>query len=1044
MERKRRGSVYGSARQPKLTSVVENQLTGSKFGGSVVAPELPHDETSLTIDPNLLVGPLYVPATSQADKIKAQLGDITSKLHKTLYDFDEYADFKHGEDPVLAMMRTRIHRLDDNEMRSNLSQFIDQYEDMSHQVSSANRDRDEMLMQLADWFTTDHVDLDDIKESIDETEEEHIKQSYFATVTNFEKLKKLQSQIAVASRQGKPIYKLEQQKAALEKDVVDKFRVMKDMSMQTMKLKVSDDSPWRYAANEIVSMLQNVRGENAVELTLITKKMQDMVDQLEKQAVAIKSLTAELREKKEVMKRLTDENCDLSQDVSHFRARYARYEKDLDAAKQLIRSLHMEKLESQATGIENTPANKTMSESISKVLAVFDHKPVEVTKIKSDPALLRTQIKEYEEALECIRSEYARAAEDIEDLTTEIAEKKDYIDSIEDENEKLRKDIKKLRQDRRQSMAVSEPRMAQKPAGGDIHTCEHCKCHDSVKEEELEDVHKEADKWREKYTYFKKCLADTEMKLSEAYKEISELRMDREPPQSKHNSTRGVIAAPTPKPKSVQKDKGENNMEAMKTEPTFANEEKPPNKPRPKPQVRARYLDTKPRPDNTILPPIDNTAIEEKTSMKLTPKQMRELKLYQAGDIQGRLNMLIGEVMGFAGEIGKMLHTDREDDNAKIQSMKAFTFDNSVSGLKKQKDKKDMKEEEARSKKNAAILSGQQAVAKLREAYDLLSSSMNIQHNEYEAIYRSFKISQQRNSIRQAVLMGRMPVSALQEFDKEQRKMMLQEGQDTMLNVYFNISYGSGQPGLGVQTSGRSHPSRDHNPRQSSSASDTEETEAKLKNTMHVLNMQRSKSDLDTRNNTPSNIGSGLMMGHGLLRERSQIYVTNVPDQMKRESTQGGTKQEMKVGVAIVPRKGLISLSTADQSDIVTGVPDERKWTPLMMHDTHSAGSGSGKKSLIKNKAILEQIRLGNKLLEDAEEERRQKEEISQSLGDYTIQDLQSKLLEMTDNKVLGRSRILLADPGSTENSRKGVASKPEKSITLPAIKNLNPFIMKS
>lgn len=222
------------------------------------------------------------------------------------------------------------------------------------------------------------------------------------------------------------------------------------------------------------------------------------------------------------------------------------------------------------------------------------------------------------------------------------------------------------------------------------------------------------------------------------------------------------------------------------------------------------------------------------------------------------------------------------------------------------------------------------------------------------------------------------------------------------------------------------------------------ETEAKLKNTMHVLNMQRSKSDLDTRNNTPSNIGSGLMMGHGLLRERSQIYVTNVPDQMKRESTQGGTKQEMKVGVAIVPRKGLISLSTADQSDIVTGVPDERKWTPLMMHDTHSAGSGSGKKSLIKNKAILEQIRLGNKLLEDAEEERRQKEEISQSLGDYTIQDLQSKLLEMTDNKVLGRSRILLADPGSTENSRKGVASKTEKSITLPAIKNLNPFIMKS
>ena len=30
-----------------------------------------------------------------------------------------------------------------------------------------------------------------------------------------------------------------------------------------MKLKISDDAPWKHAANEIVSMLKNVRGENA-------------------------------------------------------------------------------------------------------------------------------------------------------------------------------------------------------------------------------------------------------------------------------------------------------------------------------------------------------------------------------------------------------------------------------------------------------------------------------------------------------------------------------------------------------------------------------------------------------------------------------------------------------------------------------------------------------------------------------------------------------------------------------------------------------------
>ena len=29
-----------------------------------------------------------------------------------------------------------------------------------------------------------------------------------------------------------------------------------------MKLKISDDAPWKHAANEIVAMLKNVRSEN--------------------------------------------------------------------------------------------------------------------------------------------------------------------------------------------------------------------------------------------------------------------------------------------------------------------------------------------------------------------------------------------------------------------------------------------------------------------------------------------------------------------------------------------------------------------------------------------------------------------------------------------------------------------------------------------------------------------------------------------------------------------------------------------------------------
>ena len=47
------------------------------------------------------------------------------------------------------------------------------------------------------------------------------------------------------------------------------------------------------------------------------------------------SLTAELRDKKQVVQRLTDENGDLSQDVMLLRNRYNKYEKDLEAAQKV-------------------------------------------------------------------------------------------------------------------------------------------------------------------------------------------------------------------------------------------------------------------------------------------------------------------------------------------------------------------------------------------------------------------------------------------------------------------------------------------------------------------------------------------------------------------------------------------------------------------------------------------------------------------------------------------------------------------------------------
>ncbi|KAL4220763.1 hypothetical protein ACF0H5_021157 [Mactra antiquata] len=779
--------------KPQFKQMIDPNINNdnSKFKGSMVAPTLPAEDDSLVIDPNLLVGPLYVPPVSKSDRIKEQLGDITEKLHKTLYAFDDFEDFEH-EDPLVSM-RQKLVEIDDKDMKSQLSHFIDKYDNMSHQVSAANRDRDDMLLQLADWFTTDHVDLDDIKTSIEESEEEHMKQSYFSTITNFEKLKNLQGKIMNAGKNGKSSRQLEQKKLELEKSVVDSFRVMKDMSMQTMKLKVSDDAPWRHAANEIVQMLNSVRSENSDELKAISKKMQEMVDNLEKQSKTIRSMTAELREKKQVVQKLTDENGDLSQDVTMLRARYTRYEKDLQAAQTLIRRLHAERMaDGGHAANQHTVVGKSLTESISKVLGSIDIQP-EVKEMTSDPSLLRVQLREYQDALESIREEFSRASEQIEELNIELEEKKEYIGDMETENEKLTKDIRKLRQERRQSIAAG---FIPPPSDtGDTHKCEHCSCHIAPKEydEELEELKNEVTKWTDKCNYFKKILADTEMKLSDAFREISDLRMERElPPPAPVQKETEKEEPPAPSPVKQEK------VEDIQPEP------KPTPKPKPKRQVKARYLE-KSKPASAKLPPIEQLPMEESVTESipgLTQKQQRELKLFKSGDLQGKLNMLTSEIMDFVSEIGNMLHTDSDKQpQAKVQAMKAFDF-NSQPGGKKPKEVNSTKDEETRQMKSAVVFNGQHACSKLREAFDMLSGSLNLQHNEYEAIYRSFKISQQRNNLRREIFMGRMPISALQEFDRAQRQKMLESKGDNLLNVYYNISYGGGGGGVMGVTGG--------------------------------------------------------------------------------------------------------------------------------------------------------------------------------------------------------------------------------------------------
>ena len=95
MDRGRRASLTGSSdarrRGKPLPPVSERsgpygqmvEPEAVKFGGSMIAADVQEDKDSLVIDPNLLVGPLYVSDTAgKTGRIKDQITDITDKLHR--------------------------------------------------------------------------------------------------------------------------------------------------------------------------------------------------------------------------------------------------------------------------------------------------------------------------------------------------------------------------------------------------------------------------------------------------------------------------------------------------------------------------------------------------------------------------------------------------------------------------------------------------------------------------------------------------------------------------------------------------------------------------------------------------------------------------------------------------------------------------------------------------------------------------------------------------------------------------------------------------
>ncbi|KAH3895223.1 hypothetical protein DPMN_019383 [Dreissena polymorpha] len=241
-----------------------------------------------------------------------------------------------------------------------------------------------------------------------------------------------------------------------------------------------------------------------------------------------------------------------------------------------------------------TPVKKMASDPAMKSRKHPNEEPeTPVKKMASDPAMLRTQIRTHHEAMDGLREAFSNMAEEKEELMMELTEKKPTTAA----------DIPQEIGDLNQMVAALE-------------------------KENL-----------------KRTLAETEIKLSEAFREISDLRMmdhDAHP-----------MLAPAPEV--------DHNIEVMNSHLT---------------EFRAKIPNTQRSKLPPIQTPQEGSQLEEAVKYELTSKQSRELKLFQAGDMQGK--------------------GDKGDEEA----MKAFTFEQQQ---KKLKETKDAKEEEWGHKKSQQL-----------------------------------------------------------------------------------------------------------------------------------------------------------------------------------------------------------------------------------------------------------------------------------------------------------------------------------------------------
>ncbi|XP_046579249.1 uncharacterized protein LOC124286853 isoform X2 [Haliotis rubra] len=533
------------------------------------------------------------------------------------------------------------------------------------------------------------------------------------------------------------------------------------------------------------------------------------------------------------------------------------------------------------------------------------------------------------------------------------------------------------------------------------HAC-NCKCHlssvTSMQRPSSQEISGQGDdqeknKMYKKLDFLRKALADAEMRLSQAYKEMAELR--------RKSLAGDDSVSDMPKMESGGESSGEEEDKTSK-EPS-KDKKKVAKEPKRKKNVRRKSI--KPKKKDKSLPPISQPIIPE-PEVPPPPEfdDNRDNELWQVGDIQGRLNMLVTAITSYVTDIGKLIWG--EEENGKKAVVQQFQFGQKLED-KAVKNANNRRAAERRQRRDQVMLNGQRAVAIIREVYDMLTAALELQHSDFEAIYRSFKQHQQIRAVHHAAMMGRLP----------QGNNVVRMGSSENAVEYYLKSYGGGG-GAGIAGGQRGASGQPSNllpvgskidlPLASSKASLQSGMGFRIEDGMVYGMMKRSKSDLHLYDDTIRPGAMPLMTG-----ERAPVFM--MAAQEPRQDVVGGNKEEVSLPMATVPKKGLIKLTAVDQE-----LPDQEM---LSMKRNEPASKKTVQKSLIKRKDIQEQIRAGTQMLEE-EERRRTQDELDEGevhLEDYTMGDLQTALNMVQDDS---NSPVML-DLEDKEMARDGPPNPP-------------------